>query len=128
MATWEDVGVDSFRAAVELFDAGGSRYRSAVSRFYYAAFALLTHELSRRGGAPFHAGRETPSHAELPRLIEAHLIQFGEERRANLARTVAELYRDRLDADYSVQRIDKTAAMRAYRRAAAVFTYLGVKP
>ena len=126
MATWEDVGVDSSRAGVELFDAGGSRYRSAVSRFYYAAFALLTHELSRRG-APFHAGRETPSHAELPRLVEAYLTQFGEQRRANIARTLATLYRDRLDADYSVQRIDKTAAARAYRRAAAVFTYLGVK-
>jgi len=127
VATWEDVGVNSFRAAVELFDAGGSRYRSAVSRFYYAAFALLTHELSRRG-APFHAGRETPSHAELPRLIEAHLNQFSEQRRANLARTVAELYRDRLAADYSRERVDKAAARDAYRRATNVFTYLGVQP
>lgn len=127
MATWEDIGVDNFRVAVELFDAGGSRYRSAVSRFYYAAFAVLTHELSRRN-APFHVGRETPSHAELPRLIETCLTQFSEQRRANLARTVAELYRDRLAADYSRERVDKAAVRDAYRRATNVFTYLGVQP
>ncbi len=126
MATWGDVAVDNYRTAVELFGAGGSRYRSSISRFYYAAFSLVTYELMRQN-APFHAGRATPSHNELPGLIQIHLTQFSEKRRGNLAQTMSELYRDRLGADYSVLRVDKAAARELYRRATRVLTYFGVK-
>ena len=44
MATWREIGQDNFRAAVELYEIGW--YRSAVSRFYYAALAVVTDELS----------------------------------------------------------------------------------
>ena len=44
MATWQEIGQDNFRAGRELIEA--KRYRSSVSRFYYAAFSVLTHELA----------------------------------------------------------------------------------
>ena len=50
MATWQEIGIDNFRAAVALYDGG--YYRNATSRFYYAAFSVLTSELIRRGARP----------------------------------------------------------------------------
>ena len=50
MATWQEIGIDNFRAAVALYDCG--YYRNATSRFYYAAF-MLTYELIRRRKAGF---------------------------------------------------------------------------
>ena len=34
MATWQEIGIDNFRAAVALYDDPSPHYRSAVSRFY----------------------------------------------------------------------------------------------
>lgn len=71
MATWQEIGQDNFRAAVALYDGG--YYRNAVSRFYYAAFAVLTHELIRRGARPaFRDGRATPGHAQLALLVRTY--------------------------------------------------------
>ncbi len=46
MATWQEIGIDNFRAAVTLYDGGFSR--SATRRLYDAAFSVLTH-VDRQG-------------------------------------------------------------------------------
>ncbi len=125
MATWQEIGTDNFRAAVVLYDGGF--YRNAVSRFYYAAFAVLTHELIRRGARPaFRDNRATPGHAQLPLLMTTYLMQFSMERLDNLIGYVGSLYRYRIAADYSLFRIDKSYATKAFRAAEKIFRYLEV--
>lgn len=123
MATWQEIGQDNFRAARDLY--GSKHYRSSVSRFYYAAFSLLTYELAR-GGVVFRLGRQTPAHAELAELIIENLTQFSETRRTAIAMLTLRLYRSRLDADYLDQRIDRAAAEKAMRDAERLFRYFGV--
>lgn len=125
MADWRDVGIENYKVAVELFER--RRYRSAVSRFYYAAFSLITYELIQRSAAAdFTQGRDTPGHGQLPRLVETWFVHFSEERRAHFARRVADLYRDRVAADYSLLRVDRMAAKEAFRLTESIFRYLGV--
>ncbi len=124
MADWKDIGVDNFRTAVLLFE--DKKYRSATSRFYYAAFSVITHELIQRNAGPdFAQGRVTPSHAQVSTLIDQYFVHFSEERRRNFARRVNNIYRDRLAADYSLLRIDKAAAKETYRLTESIFRYLG---
>jgi len=122
MATWRDIAQDNFRAAHGLYDL--KRYRSSVSRFYYAAFSLLTYELVR-AGVVFRLGRRTPAHAELAELITENLTQFTETRRTAIALLTLRLYRSRLDADYLDQHIDRRAAERAMRDVERLFRYFG---
>lgn len=125
MATWQEIGIDNFRAAVTLYDGGF--YRNASSRFYYAAFSVLTFELVQRGARPaFRDGRATPGHAQLPALITTYMTEFSLERQENLIGYVGDLYRYRIAADYSLQRIDKAYATKAFRAAEKVFRYLEV--
>ena len=125
MPTWQEIGKDNFRAAVALYDGG--YYRNATSRFYYAAFAALTHELIRRGARPaFRNGRATPGHTELPRLIRDYFVHMSAGRLANLTALVEGLYLDRLAADYSLIRVDKQSCWDSYLAAKKVFNYLGV--
>lgn len=125
MANWREIGVDNFRAALVLFDSG--HYRSCTSRFYYAAFCILTHDLLGQGVGPdFRDGRETPGHAQLPRLVEVHFARFTPERRGNLVSYVVDLYRARIVADYSRQRVDRQAATKTFRATEKVFRYLEV--
>ncbi len=125
MATWQDVGVDNFRAAVKLYDGG--HHRSATSRFYYAVFSVLTNELIQRGAAPdFKDKRKTPGHAQLPGLVERYFKHFSQEKISNMTRYVRNSYRDRIVADYSLLRIDKQAARASHQAAGKMFQYLGV--
>jgi uncharacterized protein (UPF0332 family) len=125
LATWQDVGIDNFRAAVELYDGG--HYRSATSRFYYATFSVLTNELIQRRADPdFRDARETPGHAQLPVLVETYFTQFSQEKLTNFVGYVRSLYRDRLAADYSLLRVDRQSGTKSYRAAEKVFHYLGV--
>lgn len=104
--TWQEIGIDNSRAAVALYDSGF--YRNAVSRFYYASFSVLTHELIRRGARPaFRDNRAMPGHAQLPPLMTTYFVQLSTERLENLIGDVGNLYRYRIAADYSLQRIDK---------------------
>jgi len=125
MATWQEIGQDNFRTAQDLYEM--KHYRSSVSRFYYAAFSLLTYELAR-SGVVFRMGRRTPAHAELAELVMENLTQFSEARRTAITLVTLRLYRSRLDADYSDQRIDRKAAERAMRDAGKLFRYFGVEP
>lgn len=125
MATWQEIGIDSFRAAVALYDGGF--YRNATSRFYYASFSALTHELIQRGARPaFHDNRATPGHAQLPRLIRAYLTHMSDGRLDNLTALVTALYLDRLAADYSLIRVDRQSCRDSYLAAKKIFNYLGV--
>ena len=125
MATWQEIGIDNFRAAVALYDGG--YYRDAASRFYYAAFSALTHELIRRGARPaFRDNRATPGHTELPRLVCTYFTHMTASRLNNLATLVTKLYLDRLNADYSLLRVDKQSCRVSYQAARKIFDYLEV--
>ena len=126
MATWQEIGKENSRAGRDLYESG--HYRSATSRFYYAVFSVVTHELLQRGAASdFTGGRGTPGHAQLRRLVETYFTQLGGDKLDNLLRLLATLYGDPIAADYSLQRIDKNAAAITFRAAEKVFRYLGVK-
>lgn len=128
MATWRDIGIDNFRTARALFDSPGPDYRSATSRFYYAAFSVLTHELVRRGAAPeFRNNRNTPSHAQLAGLAEDHFTHLSPARLNNLVSCIVRLYGDRIAADYSLLRVDKRGAHDSYTTAKKIFDYLEVR-
>ena len=125
MATWQDVGIDNFRAAMELYDGG--RYRSATSRFYYAVFSVLTNKLVQRGAGPdFKDKRETPGHTQLASLVETYFTHFSPERMDNFVGYVKGLYRDRIAADYSLLRVDRQSGTKSYRAAEKVFECLGM--
>jgi uncharacterized protein (UPF0332 family) len=125
MATWQEIGQDNFRAGRELFDR--KRYRSAVSRFYYAVFSVVTDELIRRNAYPdFRDKRATPGHSQLPNLMESYFTHFSDERQKHLRDYVKSVYRDRIGADYSLLRVDKQTAKESYRATEKVFRYLGV--
>ena len=125
MATWQEIGQDNFRAAVALYDGG--YYRNATSRFYYAAFSVLTHELLRRGARPaFRDNRATPGHTEMPRLIRTYFTNMTAGRLNNLTALVAALYLDWLAADYSLIRVDRQSCRDSYQATEKIFSYLEV--
>ena len=123
MATWQEIGIDNFHAAVALYDGG--YYRNAASRFYYAAFSVLTHELIRRGARPaFRDNRATSGHAQLVVLIQTFFTHMSSVKRGKLSALVAALYLDRLNADYSLLHVDKQSCRSSYRTATKIFDYL----
>lgn len=125
MATWQEIGIDNFRAAVILYDGG--YYRNATSRFYYAAFSVLTHELIQRGARPaFRDNRATPGHTELTRLIRTYFMHMSARRLDNLTVLVTDLYLDRLNADYSLLRVDKQSCRVSYQTTRKISNYLEV--
>ena len=114
MATWQEIGSDSFRVAVALYDGGYDR--NATSRFYYAAFSALTHELIRRGARPaFRDSRATPGHAQLALLVRTYFTHMSSVKLGKLSALVTALYLDRLNADYSLLRVDKQSCRGSYR-------------
>ncbi|MBV9851376.1 MAG: HEPN domain-containing protein [Armatimonadetes bacterium] len=122
MATWQEIGVDSFQAARELYQTG--RYRSCVSRFYYAAFSVLAHELAANGVA-FGDQQETPNHKGMPKLIKLHL-PLEAKAKADCIAIIRRLYAARIVADYQRRTLDAAIARDAMRDAAALFRLLGV--
>lgn len=96
MATWQDLGQDCFNAAGELRRHG--RWRSAISRAYYAAYSRIVQGLIARGVTM--PARGNPSHVSLPSLVVIHLVDLSHARRSSLAAAVRRLYRLRLAADY----------------------------
>jgi uncharacterized protein (UPF0332 family) len=95
MATWKQIGVDSLEAAKMLLTA--KRFRSAVSRSYYAAFSMVN-EVLECGG--FMKGLRTPSHLAIPKLIEHTFATLSLARRRNLKTRFQRLYALRIGADY----------------------------
>lgn len=95
MATWREIATDNFAAVMDLV---ARHWRSAQSRAYYAAYARVAAALAS-SGVVVPAGREGPSHAKLPALVESHLTQVG-ILRWQVSVLLRDLYRMRLIADY----------------------------
>jgi hypothetical protein len=123
---WREIGIDNFRSGCQLVDSQRAEcYRSGVSRFYYAAFSVLTDALA--GTFDTASGQETPNHKGLPRLIRTGLPDLNGPNRAEVLRIVRRLYAARLDADYRRRTVDKRTAQDARRDVVALFEALGVK-
>jgi len=97
MATWEDLGKDNRVAACQLKDSG--RWRSCVSRAYYAIYSAVTHELIQQG-IVMPKRRGNPGHQALPQIVGAHLLRLRHPVRWQLSETVERLYKLRVVADY----------------------------
>lgn len=111
MATWRDIAMENEEAAKELLRAG--RFRSAVSRAYYAAYATVTGKLVDAGAIP-RTDESNPSHKALPLMVEGNLPGLSPWQRRDLKATTRRLYNTRLDADYrSRVNVDKAVAARS---------------
>jgi uncharacterized protein (UPF0332 family) len=122
VATWQEIGQDNYQAARDLYH--GQRYRSCVSRCYYAAFCLFTQELAN-ANVVFESGQDTPSHKGLPKMIKLHLL-YRDKQKAEMMTMIRRLYTWRIAADYQLRTTDATVARDALRDAATIFRYLGV--
>ncbi len=121
MATWQEIGQDNFEAARELYING--RYRSSVSRFYYAAYAALTGEPLKTSFQP-KSDREAPDHAHMPEWIKNYLTRFSPRQRADMAKLIRQLYEARIGADYKLRTTDEKTARDSRRNAVALLQYL----
>ena len=103
MTTWHEVARDSRKAANEMVE---TRFRSCLSRAYYAVYSKVTHDLAAASNVTFPPGREGPNHpgesgtGGIRRLIETSMPAMSQERRVKLSELVGELYTLRLYADY----------------------------
>lgn len=96
MTDWNLLASNSYKAANLLVQARCER--SCASRAYYAAYSRATKALARLGIC-FPAGREGPSHAKLPELVESHLSMIGAHR-WRVSDYLKTLYKLRVIADY----------------------------
>ena len=124
MATWREIGRENFRAARGCYQA--QQYRSSVSRFYYAAYSVLTHELLLASFLP-KADREAPDHAHLAEWIKTYLTSVSPRKRQEMASLIRQLYEARLVADYRLRTVDEVTARDSRRAALIIFRYLEVE-
>lgn len=103
MSTWFEVARDAWNAANEMVE---TRFRSCLSRAYYAVYSKVTHDLAAAPNIRFPPGRDGPNHpgesgtAGIRRLIETSLPAVSQERRDRLSELVGALYTLRISADY----------------------------
>src|SRR4051812_12372265 len=99
MANWHEVARDCRNAANETVK---TRFRSCLSRAYYAAYSKVAHDLVERG-VPMPPGREGPNHpGHLPtgesgskgirQMILERLTHMDIEKRRALSELVGALY------------------------------------
>jgi uncharacterized protein (UPF0332 family) len=115
--TWRQLSEDSLLAAEALLQEG--RYRSCISRAYYAAYCAATHEIVQKL-TTFSYGRRNPSHELVPAYIRNNLtISQAKKDVISTLTTVLRLYRE--DADYRPHTsLDKQIARECIRAAAEV--------
>ena len=96
---WQELARESERAA-RLAESEGC-YRSAASRYYYAAYQAATALLLCQRLTP-PQDREAWSHDDTPALVvrETGPVMRSRDTRNDIARRLKELYRLRLSADY----------------------------
>ena len=94
MAIWRDIARQNEDAAKQLNRNG--LYRSAVSRAYYAAYAVVVGRLSSAGAV----SDRNPSHRALPIMVEGNISGLRDWQRRNLKAITRRLYNSRLEADY----------------------------
>ncbi len=97
MASWEELALDSRAAAQSLQDQG--RFRSSVSRSYYAVYSAVVHRLSSQG-LSYAYGRRNPPHEAVPQYVLANLTHLGPRVQREVAKTYRLLMKARVDADY----------------------------
>ena len=100
METWRDLSEDSLSAAETLLREG--RYRSSVSRAYYAAYCAATHEIAQNV-TTFSHGWNNPPHEAVPNYVQNNLTlaHFKKNRINQLIRLLRQF---REDADYRPSR------------------------
>lgn len=96
--TWLELARDARHAANGLLTQ--ERFRSCLSRAYYAAYSKVTHELMATRGVTLPSEREGPSHARIRRLIQTSMAHMPANRRFKLSEMIGRLYTLRIDADY----------------------------
>ncbi len=99
MATWQEIGLSSFYAAQTLYEQ--KQFRSSVSRSYYAAFSVITHQLVEAGAC--FGQQETPAHQALPKLMKQYLTLPDWQMTGSIA-IIRRLYAARIAADYQTDR------------------------
>lgn len=96
--SWLELAKDARNSANILLV--GERYRSCVSRAYYAAYSKVTHELVHAARLTMPPGREGPSHARIRPLIVTSMPNMRQDKRLKLSELIGRLYTLRIDADY----------------------------
>jgi uncharacterized protein (UPF0332 family) len=94
--SWKEISRENLVAAKSL--SQDARWRSAVSRAYYAAYAAVAGALE--GLAQYPEGRHGPSHDRLPKLVMTYLTMLRISERRRVAAAAVRLYRRRIAADY----------------------------
>jgi hypothetical protein len=94
--TWSEIARENLVVAKLL--SQDSRWRSAVSRSYYAAYASVANALN--GLAEYPENRFGPSHDTLPSLVMTYLTGIPYQQRRKVAEAARQLYRYRVAADY----------------------------
>jgi uncharacterized protein (UPF0332 family) len=124
MGNWREMGKDSLDAAKSLLRDG--RYRSSISRSYYAVFSAATEELTRLR-VPFEYNRDHPTHRQLPNLLQKNLRLRHHYEVSRLVSVIKRLYKARIDADYvRGATIDENLARNMVRDAHTVLSILGI--
>ncbi len=117
MATWRQLSDDSLLAAEILLQDG--KYRSCVSRAYYAAYCAATHEIVQRL-TTFSHGWNNPTHELVPKYIRDNLPIAPAKKNAVIT-SITLLRYYRVDADYRPRTtIDEQIARDCIRTAAEV--------
>ena len=118
---WIEIGRNNLEAAKRMMTI---EPRTATSRAYYAAHAVLAHVLVNAGYV-CPPGRQTPPHAAQSRLIERHLGKLGRRGIREARATLTRLHSRRIDADYRRNvTIDQAVSRQAVRDAASLMTLL----
>lgn len=119
---WLQMASSSYSAALAAESADA--LRSAVSRYYYAAYQSATAFLRYRNLDPPIIGtirRESWSHMDTPQMLRTHLRPFvrNPRSRALCASRLGALYKARVGADYSAAFNAPAATIHVARRDAA---------
>jgi hypothetical protein len=123
VSTWLDLANDNRIAAQELLGAG--RFRSSVSRSYYAVYCGLAHLLQGKVSYPFEWNN--PPHARMGSYIVHNLDGLPILKRRRVRTLVSILRSARTAADYMPGwSCDKTAVREARMSSEAVLKEIGI--
>jgi uncharacterized protein (UPF0332 family) len=99
---WLELARDARNAANELLTQ--ERFRSCISRAYYAAYSKVTHELVFTAQLTMPVDREGPHHTgrrgAIRAIIETSMPSMQQDKRVKLSELIGRLYTLRIDADY----------------------------
>lgn len=99
---WLELARDARHAANELMES--DRFRSCISRAYYAAYSKVAHELVTTAGLAMPSDREGPHHTgrrgAIRPMIETSMPNMTLSKRIKLSELIGRLYTIRVEADY----------------------------